>query len=594
MVEQRKKQIEPLHGWAQTFAMIQDFFTINPWRMVAMLFCLLLAGLAEGIGFITLLPVLGIATGEGLPQESTLGAWLAVLFDLLGSVPPLWMLLSVVVAGVLLKAGLTLLALRNVGYAAAEFATELRLELIQKLMAARWQHFVSQATGRLTNSIGNEATQAAAGYRALADLLATGIQVVVFSILALLSSWKVTAIGLSVGILMIFLLQYFVGTARQAGRTQVSLMSTLVGRLTDGLQLIKPLKAMGQEDNLRPLLEGEARDINVAQRRLTFSTSSLSAFQEPVFTVFLAAGVYFVLTHTTYALADLLFMAILFQRIVVRTGGLQLQYQKLASFESAYWSIRNAIDCAGLAADVPHGGTQPPPLVDGLRLKKVSFGYDSSPVLRDVTIVVPAHQLTAIIGPSGAGKTTLVDLIIGLLVPDTGEITVDGVPLREIDLRAWRKSIGYVPQDLMLLHDTIAANVTLGDASVCRADVETVLRAAGAWDFVQSLPKGIDTIVGERGARLSGGQRQRIAIARALARQPSLLILDEPTTALDPETERAICATLHRLTKKTTILVISHQTAIMEAADQVYRLVDGDVISEKISSDVNNILSVRE
>jgi len=564
---------------ARTAAMVREFFVVNPWRMVAMLACLLLAGLAEGVGFITLLPVLGIATGEGLSRDSALGAWLGDLFETLGFVPPLWLLLSVVVGGVLTKAGLTLLAVRNVGYAAADFATELRLALIQKLMAARWQHFVSQATGRITNAIGVEAGQAAAGYSSLANLLATGIQVGVFSLLALLASWQVTVMGLLAGFLMIFLLQRLVGMARQAGRAQGRVMSALVGRLADGLQLIKPLKAMGQEDTLHPLLEAEARDINAAQRRLTFSMAGLSAFQEPVFTVFLAVGVYVALTHTAYALADLLFMAILFQRIVVRTGGLQVQYQKMTSFESAYWSIRNAIDRAADAAEPLYGGAAPPALVEGLRLEHVSFGYDGVPVLRDVTIAVPARQLTAIIGPSGAGKTTLVDLLIGLLVPDAGEITIDGLPLREIDARAWRKSIGYVPQDLMLLHDTIAGNVTLGDASVSRADVEAALRAAGAWDFVQSLREGLDTVVGERGARLSGGQRQRIAIARALARRPRLLILDEPTTALDPETERAICVSLHDLTREITILAISHQTAIVDAADVVYRILGGKVVA---------------
>ena len=132
--------------------------------------------------------------------------------------------------------------------------------------------------------------------------------------------------------------------------------------------------------------------------------------------------------------------------------------------------------------------------------------------------------------------------------------------------------IGYAPQETIMFHDTIFTNVTLGDPALSRADAEEALRAAGSWDFVSSLPGGMDWVVGEQGARLSGGQRQRIAIARALVRRPKLLILDEATTALDPKTEAAVCETLEQLRGKVTIIAISHQPALVNAADEVYRL----------------------
>ena len=157
---------------------------------------------------------------------------------------------------------------------------------------------------------------------------------------------------------------------------------------------------------------------------------------------------------------------------------------------------------------------------------------------------------------------------------------LDEVPLRDIDIRAWRGMIGYVPQETFLFHDTIMANVTLGDPAISHARVESALRRAEAWDFVAALPDGMDSEAGERGARLSGGQRQRIAIARALIRDPALLILDEATTALDPETEAGIAATLQRLAGKVTVLSISHQPAMKDAADIVYRIEGGAVVTE--------------
>jgi ATP-binding cassette subfamily C protein len=180
-----------------------------------------------------------------------------------------------------------------------------------------------------------------------------------------------------------------------------------------------------------------------------------------------------------------------------------------------------------------------------------------------------------LVGPSGAGKTTIIDLLTGLLQPQSGAILIDGTSLQELDTRAWRQMIGYVPQETVLLHDSILHNVTLGDPALGEADAERALKEAGAWEFIARLPEGMNSTVGERGGKLSGGQRQRIMIARALVHRPGLLILDEATSSLDPDSEAAICHTLEQLRGELTILAISHQTALVRAADHVYRLENG-------------------
>jgi ATP-binding cassette subfamily C protein len=181
----------------------------------------------------------------------------------------------------------------------------------------------------------------------------------------------------------------------------------------------------------------------------------------------------------------------------------------------------------------------------------------------------------AIHGESGSGKTTLADLIVGLHRPEEGRVLVDGRPLEELNLPSWRRAIGYVPQEMLLFTESVFLNVTLGDPTFSEKDAEDALRLAGAWDFVQEKADGLHHPMGHSGALLSGGQRQRIALARALVGRPALLILDEVTTALDPQTELEICDTLRTLAGKVTILSISHQTAMREAADQVILMKDG-------------------
>lgn len=267
-------------------------------------------------------------------------------------------------------------------------------------------------------------------------------------------------------------------------------------------------------------------------------------------------------------------MAFLLTRILGLLNKTQRRYQQLTAQESAYWSMREATEEARAAAERTTG-TLHPTLQQGISLKHVSFDYGMKSIFRDLNIEISVKSFTTITGMSGVGKSTLLDLLCGLAEPKSGEILVDGVSLREIDLRLWRYMIGYVSQETILLHDTVLNNILVGAPDLVYADAERALRQAGAWDFVNALPEGLQTVVGERGGLLSGGQRQRIAIARALAHQPLFLLLDEPTSALDPDSEQIICETLQRLAENFTIIAVSHQPAVINSASNVFALSKG-------------------
>ena len=561
-----------------------------PGRSGLTLVSLLFAGAAEGLSLLFMLPFLNLVTsddvrvaGNGL---SGLGPMLTEALSAIGVTPTVGALLVVIVVCLSLKAVFLLLANAQVGYTVAHVATDLRLSLLRSLLAARWEFYVRQPLGSLTNAIGTEALRASQAYVQGARTLALLIQAIVFAGAAFFVTWKGALLSLAVGGMVLFGLRRLVRMTHHAGMRQTQLLKSLLTRLADSLQSVKPLKAMAREELVGSLLGSETKRLNRALRQDVISTETLSAAQDLTMGLIITSGLYVALIQWKLPFNAVLVMILVLSRSFASLGKTQRQYQKMKSYESAFWSLQAVIEDTRRARETNPEGTSPR-LDKSVRLNNVSFGYEKISVLRNASLTVPAGSFTAIMGPSGAGKTTIADLIIGLLRPQQGEILIDNVSLEQVDLRQWRRMIGYVPQESFLLHETVLWNVTLGDPEVNEADAEAALRAAGAWEFVAELPQQIHSSVAERGMALSGGQRQRIAIARALARRPKLLILDEVTSSLDPQTEEAICRTLQGLRGGLTILAISHQPAVVEAADKIYRIQSGEVILVRDGRDLD-------
>ena len=542
-----------------------------------MVLLLALGGFVEGVGVLTMLPLLELVTDRGGGEPSALGQAIGETLEAIGLSPSLGVLLSLIVLAMTLKAFFLWLAMRQVGFTVAQVTTDLRMQLLRALMNARWRYYASQSTGRFANAISSEAHRAASAYREGCVLIAGVLQILAYLLVAVLISWRMAVGTLVIGAVFIYLLRGFVQVARDAGAEQTELMRSLITRLTDALQGIKPIRAMGRENHLQPLLEQETEGLNQALRRQVSAAETLRLFQEPILALLLGVGLFVALGAADQPFASVMVLAFVFYRLMGQANNLQSRYQTLTVGESAFWSLIEQVERADQEREPPRGTRQPPPLEEGIRLVDVYFAYDNTPVLEGVSLEVPAGSFAALYGPSGAGKTTIADLIIGLHEPSSGRVEVDGVSLAEFDRIAWRRGIGYVPQEIFLFHESIYRNVTLGDDSIGRDEVEAALRAADAWDFVSTRAEGLDEVIGEAGSMLSGGQRQRISIARALVHHPQLLVLDEATASLDPVTEEEILQTLRKLSDRVTILAISHQPAVRDVADVVYSLQHGVV-----------------
>jgi ATP-binding cassette subfamily C protein len=558
-----------------------NFFRAYPSQTVLMLLALLLSGAAEGVGLSALLPMLNIALGSnatamlaGVAPPSDNGFEQAVLDALAfaGIAPTLGNMLAIMMFGVTLKSAFLLIAQRQVGYTAAQVGTDLRLLMLRAVLRSKWEYFLHQPVGKLTNALATEAQRASTAFVNGATAITFLIQALVYGAVAFALSWRASLAAIVAGVVVIGLSHFLVRLTRRAGKRQTRVMGSLMANLTDTLQSVKPLKAMSREHLADQVLAHDTNQLNKALRRQVLYGAVLDSAQEMMFTGFICLGVWLAIDKFEIELAMVMVLVVALGRAFSFFGKVQKQHQKLAQGESAYWAMMASIDEADQARETLDGGLTPH-FEQGLQFRDVVFAYDQQhPVFNGLCLDIKAGSLTTLVGPSGSGKTTIIDLAIALLRPQQGAVLLDGVPLQEIDIKQWRSMIGYVPQDTLLLHDTILHNVTLGDPALALADAEEALRAAGAWDFVSRLPLGLETMVGERGGKLSGGQRQRIVIARALINKPRLLILDEATSALDPESEEVVRQTMEGLKGRLTILAISHNRALVQAADYVYQM----------------------
>ena len=554
--------------------------------------CLSVAlGLVEGIGLLFLVPLLGLVgvdlgTGPAGHVAATIGG---VLADL-GLSPTLPVVLTVFVgvsvlqALVLMSQSLTNLRLE------AQLATGLRTRVYEAVLHADWLFLTRQRGSDLTHILTEEIDRSGAIMNQSVAVVSGATQVVVAMLVATRLAPSATAVVAAASGMLLAIMRVRAARARRLGEDYGLASSGLFAIISDGLAAARTIKSFGAEDrSVKLVAAGQQRLVDIWSRAVSNHVHG-KAWLDVASVTALAAIVYAAVEFFTLPPGALLVLLLIFARTIPRVIGLQQSAHLLLHALPAFGRA-HALEVRATAAAEPGAAEGPVTLGVALRFEEVSFSYsEGRQALDGVTLLMPAHAITALVGASGAGKTTAADIALGLLVPDAGRVLIDDVPLTRDGARSWRTRVAYVSQDPFLFHDTIAANLRWARPDATEARIAEALARAGAADFVRQLPEGLETVVGDRGSRLSGGERQRLAIARALLREPELLVLDEPTSALDLVSEQHVLDTVRRLASSTTILLVTHRASAALVADRVYVVDGGRLVESGTPAEVAGVL----
>jgi ATP-binding cassette, subfamily C, bacterial len=553
-----------------------------PGRLALAAVLTLAVAFTEGVGLLLLLPLLGLVGLElGGGAFGELANVMEATLTRLGVAPTLAMVLVVYAAVVVVGAALSRIAGLSGARLAHGYAAQLRGALQAALTGASWLFHTRGRGSHFTQVLTTETSRVVMATDGLLTLLVRTVVMLVYLTVAVAAAPLVTSSAAAVGGVLFLLFRRQVRRGHRIGRDIVDANAAMYSAIGEDLGGIKLIKGHGVESRsvraFSELTDRVAR-LYVAVARVQLD---VEFWFRSASVVSLSVLVYLAVAVAGLTAAGVLVLIYVFARLAPIAQGLQGTYQAFVANVPSYAAVTALLEASRAASERTAETAAPLSLVEGIAVEHVHFGYRSDmPVLHDVTLHVAAGRTTAIVGSSGSGKSTLADMLIGLLVPDTGRIVIDGRPLQADWLQAWRSNIGYVPQDAFVFHASVRSNLLVTRPEASEDELWEALEAASAREFVERLPEGLDTVLGDRGVRISGGERQRVALARALLRRPALLVLDEATSNLDVDNERRVQRAVDALRGRLTIVIIAHRLATVRRADRVLVLEAGRVTEE--------------
>ena len=542
---------------------------------------MLLVTATEGVGIVLLVPLLALVGVEDQQGPlARIAEGVGSLLRALGLQPTLGMVLALFLAVVSLRALVGRWETQVSLTLEYEFAARLRERLYKAITGASWPFLSRRRSSDLVHVLTAEVDRAGAAAQSLLYLANLGLLLCLYAAVALRLSWEATGLALASGLGLLVLLRGRVRVARAAGEQFTEATRSVYEAAVEHLAAIKTVKIYGAEGRTVAAFSAGSAGLLGVNRAAVANQADVEFWVDIGSAAVLSVMVFAAREALRLSAAELLMLIFLFARIVPRLGAMQQVYQVFVGLLPGFESVaRLQQECEAAAERLP-AGTERVPLRQEIRFEDVSFRYGAGDpdAIRGLNLVILAGQITAIVGPSGAGKSTVADLVLGLIEPARGRIRVDGRVLDPDLIHGWRASVGYVAQDGLLFHDTIRANLLWARPDVTETEMAEALHMASADEFVSRLPRGLDTVVGDRGVLLSAGERQRLMLARALLRRPALLVLDEATNAVDAENELRIRRAIDALKDRLTILLITHRLSVVQGAGVIYVIDRGELV----------------
>lgn len=537
----------------------------------------LLSGLFEAIGVNTLIPLFSIIAGQG-HVDDTITRFILNGFEYFDIDFRIRYLLIFMLILFTLKAISTFFAMLIRARIMSDYEYKERTSLFTQFVSADWKYLSQQKVGHLENVLMNDVRWSAILLREVSQGLAGIATLTVYVFAAISISKEATLLTLFVGGILFFVFRPLFVRVRYAARKTSEKNKGVAHFVNEHILGLKAVKSAPH--SISPIVKignDYFKKLKELRIRLLVMKGLSSIFIEPIALMFIV--VLFAVTYTTnsFDIASFVVVIYLIQRIFTYVNQLQSNISR-GSEAIPYLEhvLRYKEETSAYRENVKQ--KKEFAFTQSLTFKDVSFKYgEDSEVLKNISFDVQKGEMFGIVGPSGGGKTTIVDLVLRLHAPTSGPILLDGEDVSHINLFSWRKHIGYVSQDTFLLNDTVENNIRFYDDTLSQDEIVQAAEEAQIHEFIMSLPEGYQTPIGERGTRLSGGQRQRVLIARALVQKPDILILDEATSALDTESEQRIQEVIERLKGKTTILVIAHRLSTVRSCNRLLVLEDGRI-----------------
>jgi subfamily B ATP-binding cassette protein MsbA len=461
---------------------------------------------------------------------------------------------------------------------------DLRIRIVDQLRTVALKFYSTTKSGEILNTLTNELLRVSHAYQLVMSFIGSVLLLAVYLVVIFWISWELSLIVVVSFGLLWFSMTRFISQIRSSGESVTEASGHFTSTVTEFINGMRTVVAYNMQDYERNRLEEAAHDfaqsnINTHRKSLAVQPISQAVVGTVLVAIIVLATQFLVLPGKLEMAFLLTFLFALF-RLVPLVHMMNNYRGEWAKLNAAVDNVANLLQ----SDDKPYlvGGEQPTPALQrAITYHSVDFAYtDEEPILKNINLRLEAGKMTAIVGASGAGKSTLVDLIPRFYDPNKGYVAWDGIDIRSFEKQTLRNRVGTVSQSTFIFNDTVTANIRYGRQDATLDEVREAAWLANALDFVEAMPDGFDTVLGDRGVRLSGGQRQRIAIARALLRDPEVLILDEATSSLDTVSEKLVQQSLERLMEGRTVIAIAHRLSTIENADWVIVLEDGEVVEQ--------------